>query len=216
MSRMTAGRSDDGRLTAPAAERNKAAILEVLERFLPETGLVIEIASGTGQHVAHFATALPSLTWQPTDLNAEHLTSISAWLRHSGLGNVRPPFKLDVGANPWPVERTDAVLCFNMIHIAPWAATTQLLAGAAHALVPGGILFLYGPYRRHGQHTAPSNEAFDADLRKRNPEWGLRDMEDVVALAGQNGLSLVEVVPMPANNFSVIFRRDRDWRPLSR
>jgi len=210
MSRMTAGRSDDGRLTAPAAERNQGPILEVLKRFLPESGLVLEIASGTGQHVMHFAAALPALTWQPTDLNAEHLTSISAWIRHSGLGNVRPPFELDVGAKPWPVERADAVLCFNMIHIAPWAAATQLLAGAGRTLVPGGILFLYGPYRRFGAHTAPSNEAFDADLRARDPEWGLRDMEEVVALAGSSGLSLVEVVPMPANNFSVIFRSDRD------
>ena len=210
MSRMTAGRSDDGRLTAPAAERNKGPILEVLKRFLPESGLVLEIASGTGQHVMHFAAALPALTWQPTDLNQEHLTSIAAWIRHSGLGNVRSPVELDVGADPWPVERADAVLCFNMIHIAPWAATKELLKGTARVLAPGGVLFLYGPYRRFGAHTAPSNEAFDADLRARDPEWGLRDMEEVVALAGQHGLALVEVVPMPANNFSVIFRRDRD------
>lgn len=210
MSRMTAGRSDDGRLTAPAAERNKGPILEVLKRFLPESGLVLEIASGTGQHVAHFATALPSLTWQPTDLDPEHLISIAAWRRHSGLQNVRPPFELDVGSNPWPVERADAVLCCNMIHIAPWAATKGLLKGAARVLVPGGVLFLYGPYRRFGAHTAPSNAAFDADLRARDPEWGLRDMEEVVALAAKNGLSLVEIVSMPANNFSIIFRRDRD------
>ncbi len=210
MSRMTVGRSDDGRLTAPAAERNKAAILEVLKRFLPETGLVLEIASGTGQHVMHFAAALPALTWQPTDLNQEHLTSIAAWTRHGGLQNVRPPFELDVGADPWPVEQAEAVLCCNMIHIAPWVATAQLLEGAARVLVPGGILLLYGPYRRFGAHTAPSNEAFDLDLRARDPEWGLRDMEEVVALAGSSGLSLAEVVPMPANNFSVIFRRDRD------
>lgn len=209
MSRMTAGRSDDGRLTAPAAERNKGPILEVLKRFLPESGLVLEIASGTGQHVVHFAAALPALTWQPTDLDPEHLISIAAWRRHNGLQNVRPPFELDVDADPWPVERADAVLCFNMIHIAPWAATKGLLKGAARALVPGGILFLYGPYRRFGAHTAPSNAAFDADLRTRDPEWGLRDIEEVVALAAKNTLSLVEVVPMPANNFSVIFRRNR-------
>jgi len=210
MSRISSELSGDGRLTAPAAERNKEPILEVLKRFVPETGLVLEIASGTGQHVMHFAAALPSLTWQPTDLNAEHLTSISAWIRHSGLSNVRPPFELDVGADPWPVERTDVVLCFNMIHIAPWAATSGLLKGAARVLAPGGVLFLYGPYKRFGAHTAPSNEAFDADLRARDPEWGLRDMEEVVALAGRYGLSLVEIVPMPANNFSVVFRRDRD------
>ncbi len=210
MSRMTSERENDGRLMAPAAERNKGPILEVLKRFLPGHGLVLEIASGTGQHVMHFATALPELTWQPTDLNAEHLTSISAWIRHSGLGNVRTPFELDVGADPWPVERAEAVLCFNMIHIAPWAATRQLIEGAARVLAPGGVLFLYGPYRRFGAHTAPSNEAFDADLRMRNPEWGLRDMEEVVALAERNGLSLVEIMPMPANNFSVVFRRGRD------
>jgi SAM-dependent methyltransferase len=210
MSPMTAESSDDGRLTAPAAERNKGPILEVLRRFLPKAGLVLEIASGTGQHVMHFASALPSLTWQPTDLNAEHLTSISAWIRYGGLGNVRPPFELDVGADPWPVQRADVVLCFNMIHIAPWAAAVQLLEGAARVLVPGGVLFLYGPYKRFGAHTAPSNEAFDADLRRRNSEWGLRDMEQVVELAGKNGLSLVEIVPMPANNFSIIFRHDHD------
>jgi SAM-dependent methyltransferase len=210
MSRMTAGRSDDGRLTAPAAERNKEPILDVLKRFLPESGIVLEIASGTGQHVTHFATALPTLTWQPTDLDPEHLISIAAWRRHSGLQNVPPPLKLDVSTNPWPVERTDAVLCCNMIHIAPWAATTQLLEGAAGVLVPGGILFLYGPYRRHGQHTAPSNEAFDTDLRRRNPEWGLRDMEEVIELAVKQKFSLVEIVAMPANNFSIVFRRIRD------
>lgn len=210
MSRMSYERASDGRLTAPAAERNKGPILEVLRRFLPASGVVLEIASGTGQHVMHFATALPSLTWQPTDLNQEHLTSIAVWIRHGGLGNVRPPFELDVDANPWPIERANAVLCFNMIHIAPWAATAGLLKGAAQVLAPGGILFLYGPYKRFGAHTAPSNEVFDADLRKRNPEWGLRDMEEVAALAGTNGLALVEVVPMPANNFSVVFRRERD------
>ena len=210
MSRMTAGRSDDGRLTAPAAERNKGPILEVLKRFLPETGLVLEIASGTGQHVVHFATALPALTWQPTDLDQDHLTSIAAWIRHGGLQNVRPPIELDVGADPWPVGHGDAVLCFNMIHIAPWAATKGLLKGAARVLAPGGVLFLYGPYRRFGAHTAPSNEAFDADLRARDPEWGLRDMEEVVALAGKIRLSLIEIVAMPANNFSIVFRRGRD------
>lgn len=210
MSRMTAGRSDDGRLTAPAAERNKGPILDILKRFLPESGLVLEIASGTGQHVVHFAAALPALTWRPTDLDPEHLISIAAWRQHSGLQNVRPPFEIDVGANPWPIEQANAVLCCNMIHIAPWAATAQLLEGAARVLAPGGVLFLYGPYKRFGAHTAPSNEAFDADLRRRNPEWGLRDMEEVAELAVKNGLTLVEIVAMPANNFSVIFRRDQN------
>lgn len=210
MSLVTSERESDGRLTAPAAERNKGPILEVLRRLLPKTGLVLEIASGTGQHVVHFAAALPSLTWQPTDPNAEHLISISAWIRHTGLENVRPPLALDVGDDPWPVGHADAVLCINLIHIAPWAVTAQLLEGAAWVLAPGSLLFLYGPYRHFGQHTGPGDVAFDADLRSRNPEWGLRDMEEVVALAGKRGLSMVEIVPMPANNFSVVFRRDRD------
>jgi len=205
---MSGDLSDDGRLTAPSSERNKEPILEVLQRVLPEAGLVLEIASGTGQHVVHFAAALPRLTWQPTDLDREHLVSISAWIRHRGLDNVRPPLALDVGEHAWPVDRVAAVVCCNMIHIAPWTATIQLLTGAARVLVPNGVLFLYGPYRRFGRHTAPSNEAFDADLRRRNPEWGLRDMEEVIELAGNNHFSLLEVVPMPANNFSVVFRRD--------
>jgi SAM-dependent methyltransferase len=207
MSRMTGELNDDGRITAPSTDRNKDPILEVLRRVLPDTGLVLEIASGTGQHVVHFAAALPRLFWQPTDLNREHLASISAWIRHRGLKNVHAPLELDVGSNAWPVDRAEAVVCCNMIHIAPWGATVQLLAGAARVLVPNGVLILYGPYRRFGRHTAPSNEAFDADLRGRNPEWGLRDMEEVIELAGGNSLFLLEVVPMPANNFSIVLRR---------
>src|SRR5205814_3318630 len=128
--------------------------------------------------------------------------SISAWIHHRGLKNVRPPLELDVG-RAWPVDHAHAIVCCNMIHIAPWAATVQLLSGAARVLVPNGVLFLYGPYRRFGRHTAASHEAFDADLRQRNPEWGLRDMEEVIELAGRNRFSLREVVPMPANNFSL-------------
>jgi SAM-dependent methyltransferase len=207
MSRMSGDYSDDGRLIAPSAERNKGPILEQLMRFLPERGLVLEVASGTGQHVVHFAAALPGLTWQPTDLNAEHLASIAAWIRHSGLRNVLPAVELDVGCGDWPCTRPDAVLCINMIHITPWFATVQLIEGASRVLGTGGILFLYGPYRRFGAHTAPSNEAFDADLRRRNAEWGLRDMEDVIALAARHGFAPVEIVPMPANNFSLVLRR---------
>jgi SAM-dependent methyltransferase len=207
MSRMSGDYGDDGRLIAPSAERNKGPILEQLTRFLPERGLVLEVASGTGQHVVHFANALPGLTWQPTDLNSEHLTSIAAWIRYSGLRNVLPPMELDVASGSWPCRRADAVLCMNMIHIAPWSATVHLIEGASRVLGAGGILFLYGPYRRFGAHTAPSNEAFDADLRRRNPEWGLRDMEGVIALAARHGFAPVEIVPMPANNFSLVLRR---------
>jgi len=203
---MTGERSGDGRLTAPSAERNKGPILAVLRRFLPERGLVLEIASGTGQHVVHYAEALPSLAWQPTDINAEHLASIAAWIRHAGLSNVRAPIALDVGG-AWPDERFDALICCNMIHIAPWQATLDLMRGASKTVVPGGVLFLYGPYKRFGRHTAPSNEQFDLSLQARNPDWGLRDMETVIELAATSGFDLAEIVEMPANNFSVVFRR---------
>jgi SAM-dependent methyltransferase len=159
----------DARRHWPAAERNKDAILDVLRRVLPKNGLVLEIASGTGQHVSHFAAALPALEWQPSEPDAEMHASISAWIEAEGLKNVRPPIALDVGTHPWPVERADAIVCCNMIHIAPWQATLDLMQGAGQVLGPGGVLFLYGPYRRFGAHTAPSNEAFDADLRSRNP-----------------------------------------------
>jgi SAM-dependent methyltransferase len=192
---------------APAADRNKGPILEVLRRWLPTQGTVVEIASGTGQHVAHFAAALPVLTWQPTELDVYRHDSISAWIELEGLTNVRPPLALDVGRQPWPVDRADAVICINMIHISPWQATLDLMKGAAHLLRDGGILFLYGPYRRFGSHTAPSNAAFDADLRARTPEWGLRDLEAVTEVAATNGFEFGEAVPMPANNFSVVFRK---------
>ncbi|MCC6947172.1 MAG: DUF938 domain-containing protein [Bradyrhizobiaceae bacterium] len=209
MSRTSGDLGEDGRISSASAERNKGPILEVLRRFLPERGFVLEIASGTGQHVVHYAAALPSLTWQPTDINAEHLASIAAWIRHAELANVQAPAVLDVGG-AWPEERVDALICCNMIHIAPWQATLDLVRGAAKAVAPGGVLFLYGPYKRFGRHTAPSNEAFDASLRARNPEWGLRDMETVVELAATNGFDLAEIVAMPANNFSVVFRRRAD------
>jgi SAM-dependent methyltransferase len=191
---------------APAAERNKEPILEVLRRVLPPRGLVLEIASGTGQHTAHFAAALPDLQWQPTEPDATYHESIRAWTE--GLPNVKPPLVLDATARPWPVEHADAILCTNMIHISPWQSTLDLMAGAGAILPRGGMLFLYGPYKRNGAHTAPSNEAFDADLRARNPEWGLRDMETVIDVAARNGLSFEEAIAMPANNFSVIFWKD--------
>src|SRR5918993_2998870 len=156
-------------LTAPAAERNKEPILAVLRRVLPERGLVLEIASGTGQHVIHFAGELPHLTWQPSDPDPELRSSIRAWIAQTGLSNVRAPLELDVCRQPWPVDAADAVVCINMIHIAPWAATTALMAGAARLLPTTGVLVLYGPGRREGRHTAPSNEAFDRQLQASNP-----------------------------------------------
>jgi hypothetical protein len=197
----------DRRGHAPAADRNKGPILEVLRRWLPAQGAVVEIASGTGQHVAHFAKALPGLTWQPTELDADRHESIAAWIEFERLTNVLRPLALDVSRHPWPVDRAEAIVCINMIHISPWQATLDLMRGAAGLLRDSGILFLYGPYRRFGSHTAPSNAAFDADLRARNPEWGLRDLEAVTDVAATNGFEVGEIVPMPANNFSVVFRK---------
>ena len=193
--------------TAPAPERNKEPILAVLRRVLPANGLVLEIASGTGQHVVHFAQALPGLTWQPSDADLEMHASIEAWTVEAGLANVRAPVALDVRAPVWPLERADAVLCINMVHISPWEATLGLMKGAGRLLGVGGILFLYGPYRRFGAHTAPSNEVFDAQLRRSNSQWGVRDLEAVVDAARQNGFVLSEVIEMPANNFSVVLRK---------
>jgi hypothetical protein len=198
------------RRTAPAAERNKEPILDVLKRVLPARGLVLEIAGGTGQHVAHFARAFPALEWQPTETDGTSLASISAWC--DGLANVRPPLVLDVGQPTWPVPAADAIVCINMIHISPWQTTLDLLAGAERLLGKDGVLFLYGPYRRNGAHTTPSNEAFDADLRRRNPEWGVRDIETVENVARGHGFTLREVVAMPANNFSVVFTKSPHGR----
>jgi cyclopropane fatty-acyl-phospholipid synthase-like methyltransferase len=200
-------RLEDGRWYTPSADRNKGPILAVLERFLPQTGVVLEIGSGTGQHVAHFAAAFPGLTWQPTDMDADFRESIQRWITAELLRNVRAPVELDVLRRPWPVAQADAVVSINMIHVAPWAATAALLEGASAVLPDGGVLFLYGPYRRFGGHTAPSNAAFDAQLRGQDPEWGLRDLEAVVELAGATGLEVAETNEMPANNFSIIFRK---------
>jgi SAM-dependent methyltransferase len=195
-------------LTYPAPERNKAPILEVLRRVLPPQGAVLEVASGTGQHVAYFAANLPNLQWLPSDPEENHRHSIAARVKEAGLGNVAPPLALDVRARLWPVRGIDAIVCSNMIHIAPWEAALALLAQAGVLLPPGGPLVLYGPYRRGGKHTAPSNAEFDADLRRRNPQWGVRDLDDVQRHAGEAGLVLEEVVEMPANNLCVVFRRD--------
>jgi SAM-dependent methyltransferase len=201
----------DDRLVSAAASRNRDAILAVLRGALPERGLVLEVASGSGQHAAHFAAALPGLTFQPTDRDPAARASIDAWAREAGLPNLRPAAALDCTAGPWPVDWADAVLCFNMIHIAPWAAAEGLIAGAARVLRPGGVLVLYGPFRRAGHVLAPSNAAFDASLTARDPAWGLRSLERVAALAEAAGFAGPEVEPMPANNLTILFRRmERD------
>jgi cyclopropane fatty-acyl-phospholipid synthase-like methyltransferase len=197
---------DDGRWFTQAAERNKDPILAVLARFLPSSGLVLEIASGTGQHVVHFAANLPQLEWQPSDPDADLRESVQRRIREAGLTNVRNPIDLDVRRQPWPLASADAVVCINMIHVAPWEATDALLTGAAGVMSAGGALVLYGPYRRFGAHTAPSNASFDAQLRATDPAWGLRDMESVIERAATAGFELADVVDMPANNFSVVFR----------
>ncbi len=195
------------RREAPAAARNRQPILDVLQPRLPARGLVLEIASGTGEHVVHYAAARPELTFQPSDPDADARASVDDWARTLGLSNVRPALEIDVTRATWPVERADAVLCCNMIHIAPWAAAVGLIAGAGRLLPRGGLLFLYGPYRRGGRHTAPSNEAFDADLKRRNPAWGVRDLEAVIELADAQGFSAPDIVEMPANNLSLMFKR---------
>src|SRR5918997_3350736 len=194
-------------LNAPAAERNKEPILNVLRGVLPKTGLVLEVASGTGQHIVHFARALPQLEWQPSEPDAEMRASIMAWIVQSGADNVLKPISLDVCSEAWPAHG-DAVLCINMIHIAPWSATFGLMRRASRLLPKGGVLFLYGPYRRHGRHTAPSNESFDHQLRRSNPEWGVRDLESVSEVAAEHSFAPHDVIAMPANNLSVIFRRE--------
>ena len=192
---------------APAAARNRQPILDVLRPRLPYRGLVLEVASGSGEHALHFAAALPGLVFQPSDPDPEARASIDAWVADSGLANLRPALALDASAPGWPVSAADAVVCCNMIHISPWSSAVGLVAGAARVLPPGGLLYLYGPYRRGGRHTAPSNEAFDIDLKRRNPAWGVRDLEAVAGLAADAGFGRSEVVEMPANNLSVAFRK---------
>jgi len=197
----------DSRLFAPAAARNRGPILDVLREILPNEGRVLEIASGTGEHVTHFAAHLPGLTFQPSDPGAEARASIAAWIAETGAKNILPPLALDAAAGPWMIAKADAIVCINMIHISPWAATEGLFAGARRLLPAGAPLYLYGPYKRDGAHTAPSNVAFDESLRAQNPQWGVRDMEIVAACAKNAGFSGPQIVAMPANNLSVVFRR---------
>jgi SAM-dependent methyltransferase len=193
--------------TAAAAARNRDPILLVLRDLLPSPALVLEIASGTGEHAVWFSRALPAITWQPTVMDAEALESIAAWRDAADLPNLLPPLRLDASSETWPVAEANAVVAINMIHIAPWTATQGLIAGAARVLTPGGLLFLYGPFREGGTHTGAGNAAFDAGLRARNPSWGVRDLDEITLLAGQHGLGAPERIPMPANNLSVVFRR---------
>ena len=233
----------DSRIVSPSAERNKGPIAEVLMGLLPERGGVLEVSSGTGQHVVHFAQAMPHLRWQPTEYDADNLKSIASWLERAHLSNVNAPILLDVHDEVWPATiaagdsvaaagnsvapagdslanrsvanrpvpggsvEVAAVVCLNMIHIAPPSATEALVRGAANILRSGGILFLYGPFRREGRHTSASNEAFDQLLRGRNPDWGVRNLEDVALLATSAGFQLQEIKAMPANNFAVAFSK---------
>lgn len=198
----------DDRRFAPAAARNRDVILGVLGPLLPPRASVLEIASGSGEHICHFAAAHPELTFQPSDPDPDSRSSIDAWARHLGLGNVAPAIALDATqAFTLPVPKVDVIICINMIHISPWAATEGLMAGAGRLLPSGGLLYLYGPYLEADVETAPSNLAFDQSLKDRNPAWGLRHLDDVVALAARHGLTLAERIAMPANNLSLIFRK---------
>jgi len=197
----------DARLHAPAAQRNRDPILAVLRKVLPLSGTVLEVASGSGEHVIHFARHLPDLTFQPSDANVDNLRSVAAWVASSNVPNILPPLHLVTTAQSWPIAAADAVICINMIHIAPWAAAEGLMRGAATLLAPGAPLCLYGPYMRGGEHTAESNRDFDRQLRAQDPAWGIRDLAAVADLAGAAGFGAPEVFDMPANNLSVVFRR---------
>jgi SAM-dependent methyltransferase len=190
---------------APATGRNREPIAVVLAQELPPSGLVLEIASGSGEHCAFFAGRFRALRWQPSDPEEAARASIAEWC--DGLSNVLPPLALDAAAESWPISAADAILCVNMVHISPWEATLGLLAGAQRLLAPGAPLILYGPYRQQGVPTAGSNEAFDVSLKARDPRWGLRHVEDVSAAAAARGLTLQRIVMMPANNLSLVFRR---------
>ncbi|CCE09876.1 conserved hypothetical protein [Bradyrhizobium sp. STM 3843] len=206
----------DGRLDAAAFHRNHQPIWAVLARLLGQaTGDVLEAGSGTGQHVVHFARCGPGIIWWPTDYNEQHLKSIAAWRAHAGLPNIRPPRQIDLSDSAWWTKlQADggpaalrAVFCANVIHIAPWAVAEGLFAGSAQALQPDGLLLLYGPFKRDGKHTALSNAVFDTSLRESHPDWGVRDIADLVALAARVGLELRETVDMPANNMILVFGR---------
>jgi hypothetical protein len=197
----------DDRQYAPATLRNRDFILDVLRDVLPKTGVILEIASGSGEHVVHFARNLPSLVFQPSDPDQDALLSVAGWANATGVTNVRAPIALDASNPVWPIASADGILCINMIHISPWDATLGLIKGAAAILPSRSPLYLYGPYKREGFETVPSNQAFDRSLRDRNPTWGLRDLKAVTATAQTLGFSGPVITEMPANNLSVVFRR---------
>lgn len=198
-----------GAWTSPSTARNRDPILAVLKSRLPKSGLVLEVAAGAGEHAVHCAAALPHLRWQPTDPSPEALISIAAWRDHAGLPNLLPPLPLDASKpQSWPVNRADSIVSINMIHISPWEATQGLMTGAGRLLPADGLLFLYGPFIESGVETAASNWAFDEDLKRRNPAWGLRELDRIKALAELNGLVFFERNEMPANNLMVIFRKN--------
>ena len=197
----------DRRRSAPAALRNREPIADVLADWLPDSGLVLEIASGTGEHAAFFADRFSHLDWQPSDMHPDALASIAAWRNASGLANVREPVVIDAGDPDWPVPQVDAVLSINMVHISPWSSALGLIAGAAKILPEGGPLILYGPWLQAGVAAAPSNLAFDADLKRRDSSWGLRQVEAFAAEAEKCGFDLIETCSMPANNLMLLLRR---------
>jgi hypothetical protein len=204
-------RGEDGaRLFSPSAARNREPILAALRQALPAHGRVLELASGSGEHCVHFARGLPGIVWRPSDPDADSRASIAAWRAHEGLRNLLEPLDIDVSAPLWGVEDEapfDALVSNNMAHISPWGATLGLVAGAGRLLRGGGVLFFYGPFMRDGAHTAPSNEAFDVSLKSRNSEWGVRDIADIARAGAGHGLSLRDIVEMPANNLSLVFVR---------
>jgi SAM-dependent methyltransferase len=202
--------AEEGRLDAPAFHRNCGPIWQAISPLLPNEGAVLEIGSGTGQHVTTYAARTPRLTWYPSDVLEPHLASIEAWRRYAGLNNVEQPQRVDLTDPNWtwaPGGPLAAMLCINVLHISPWAVSQNLIAGAARLLRPNGSLFIYGPFMRHGVHTAPSNASFDASLRAQNPEWGVRDMRELTALASAHKLHLADIISMPANNFVLVFAR---------
>ncbi len=202
------GVSDDQRMFSPSVARNSASILAVLQRVLPVRGLVLEIGCGTGEHAVHFAAAMPNLSWQPSDPDSRSRASTAGWIEFSGLGNVLPPLDIDVCATAWPEglsTQFDAIVSLNMVHIAPWAASLGLFAGAGALLGRGGTLFLYGPFMRDGVHNAPSNAAFDTALKEQDPTWGVRDIAELEHVGKAFGLTLRETIEMPANNMSLVF-----------
>ncbi|MFC4346777.1 DUF938 domain-containing protein [Kordiimonas lipolytica] len=203
--------ASDARLHAPATARNRDVILDVLKAHLPETGSLLEIAAGTGEHAAHIAPQFPNLHWQPTDIDPRHLDSIDAWREHVGRGNILRARHFNLLEGDWPIDHLPepliAVMAANLIHISPWEVSEALVSGAGQVLDTGGTLYLYGPYKREGAHTSESNEAFDTSLKERDPSWGVRDMEAVVELARDAGFGAPDIIPMPANNFSLVFKK---------